>query len=291
MINSTIAVVIPSSRSSQTLLKSVQSVLNQTLIPNEIIVIRNSFEVIELWVVEAFNDNGIILIDVGKPIGVSSARNIGIRHARSAYVAFLDDDDEWLEDKLEIQMKHMLLENLMASTTNFYFESRGKRRIFPEQSPSDVFRNMALRCHCGPGSTLVITRELISSLGMFKDELSRYEDWHFMTKLTAGGHNYKHLGVITAVVNKTEASWMNNSAELFNLTKTLQEFNLTTRKELSNGITFEKAVNEKRAGRFIYAFYSLFKWILDRPSNIFYLAKRLRFKMMNYFSFLKTKDI
>ena len=283
MVNKSISVVIPSSRDSKTVLRSVQSVLNQTLSPNEIIVIRNSLEVLDPHVLALFKKSGIVHIDIGKPIGVSSARNIGIQHAKSEYVAFLDDDDVWMKDKLEIQIDFITREGLKACTTSYYLEFRGKKRVFPEQTPISVFRDMALRCHCGPGSTLVISKQLISSLGLFKSELGRYEDWYLMAQVTAGKHNYKHLDVITAVVNKTEASWASNSMELINLANLVQEFEITTRKDLTNGIIFERAVNKKRNGSYFFALYSLIEWIVKRPSNLCYLTKRIWFKVNYYF--------
>jgi glycosyltransferase involved in cell wall biosynthesis len=283
VVNQSISVVIPSSRDSKKLLKSVQSVLNQTLFPNEIIVVRNSHEVLDSHVLALFKRSGIVHMDIGKPIGVSSARNIGIQHAKSEYVAFLDDDDVWMKEKLEIQIDFMMREGLKACTTSYYFEHRGKKRVFPEQTPTSVIRDMALRCHCGPGSTLVISKELISSLGLFKSELGRYEDWYLMAQVTAGKHEYKHLDVITAVVNKTEASWASNPTELINLSNLLQEFDIATAKDLTNGIIFERAVNEKRNGNYFSALYALIEWIVKNPSNLRYLTNRVSFKITNHF--------
>ncbi len=282
MGNSSFTVVIPSSRSSQRLLKSVHSVLSQTLTPSEIIVIRNSFEAIDPEVLEVFKKNDIVLIDIGKPIGVSFARNIGIQHSKSEYIGFLDDDDEWVPHKLEFQADVMLRENLQASTTNFYLQHRGKRRVFPEQSPTDVFRDMALRCHCGPGSTLVINRDLLTNLGMFKTELGRYEDWYLMAKITTGKHKYRHLDMVASVVNKTEGSWASNSLELRNLAMAIQDFDEATKLELSNGILFEKAVNDKRNGKKFSASYALFKWAIYHPPNLWYLVKRFLLRFKNY---------
>jgi hypothetical protein len=177
----------------------------------------------------------------------------------------------------------MMREGLKACTTSYYFEYRGKKRVFPEQTPTSVIRDMALRCHCGPGSTLIISKELISSLGLFKSELGRYEDWYLMAQVTAGKHEYKHLDVITTVVNKTEASWASNPTELINLSNLLQEFDIATAKDLTNGIIFERAVNEKRNGNYFSALYALIEWIVKNPSNLRYLTKRVSFKITNHF--------
>ena len=61
-------------------------------------------------IVNSINDNRLIYIKHNKNKGASAARNTGIKNTYGDYIAFLDDDDEWLPNKLQIQVER--IENL-----------------------------------------------------------------------------------------------------------------------------------------------------------------------------------
>jgi glycosyltransferase involved in cell wall biosynthesis len=218
-----------------------------------------------------------------KRIGVSAARNTGINLANSTYIAFLDDDDEWLTDKLKLQMKFMLANKIQASTTNFLFQDGVKSRVFPEQSPDQVKRDLLRRCHCGPGSTLVIEKKIVLELGNFSTDLERYEDWLFMINLKLKKYSYEHFDKVTAIVHRIDNSWKNNETAIHHLNRKLSAFEWTTSTEISNGILFEKAVNFKRSKNYPQTLFTIIQWIAGYPPNICYLLGRIKFRLIHRF--------
>ena len=107
-----VSVVIPMYNSSQTILQSIQSVLDQTYQGGiEIIVVNDGSTDDSLRVVTDFCSKSqkanIIIIDKTNG-GVSSARNTGMQAANGDYIALLDSDDVWHENKLTEQMKVLL---------------------------------------------------------------------------------------------------------------------------------------------------------------------------------------
>ena len=281
--------VIPSSGPEESLQKSINSILNQTLTPDEIIVIRNSLFGLNPESTMKFHELGITVIDLGKPCGASVARNMGISLAASKYVAFLDDDDEWLPHKLEYQLKTMDAERLNAITTNFWFNREFNRRVFPEQYPHQVKRDIFRRCHCGPGSTLMIERSALLELGKFPEDLIRYEDWYFMIKLRMSGFTYAHSSGVTAVVNRTMHSWDNNSLAIKQFRDKFAEFDPNAFRAIQNGLVFEEAVNARRAKAHLKCIAKLSVWIFSYPPNLFYALNRIIFWRTFRFSHSKTK--
>ena len=101
-----ISVIIPTFNRSKLLNRSIRSVLNQTLQPNEIIVVDNgSTDDTRDMVSKNFTNIRYIY---HKKKGVSSARNTGIRISKSNWISFLDSDDEWMKDKLFLQKEYIL---------------------------------------------------------------------------------------------------------------------------------------------------------------------------------------
>jgi glycosyltransferase involved in cell wall biosynthesis len=103
--NPFISVVIPTRNRSSLLLRAVRSALEQTLGEVEVIVVIDGEEGSQSGdAVARLADCRVRCIALREQVGGAEARNIGIRNARSAWIALLDDDDEWLPSKLQMQM-------------------------------------------------------------------------------------------------------------------------------------------------------------------------------------------
>ncbi len=100
-----ISVVIPTRNRPMLLLRAVRSALRQTLEEIEVIVvIDGEVGCASADAVACLGECRVRCIVLREQVGGAEARNIGIRSARSAWVALLDDDDEWLPSKLEMQL-------------------------------------------------------------------------------------------------------------------------------------------------------------------------------------------
>src|SRR3989344_9216027 len=100
-----ISVIIPTHNRPELLKKAVGSVLSQTYKDLEVIVVDDCMEKRADSVIKEFNDSRIKHIQHQEEKGGSAARNTGIRASSGEFIAFLDDDDEGVPGKIEIQMK------------------------------------------------------------------------------------------------------------------------------------------------------------------------------------------
>lgn len=118
MHNRTVSVIIPFYNNVDWLTEAIESVLNQTLKPLEIIVINDgSAEDLNLFLKKY---QKYITYIKKKNEGPAIARNIGINTSKGDYIAFLDSDDIWLPNKLEIQITQMNKEKYVWSQTSYY---------------------------------------------------------------------------------------------------------------------------------------------------------------------------
>lgn len=112
-----ISVVIPFFNSEKTILRSIESINHQSLLPKEIIVLIdgcNSNEYFDLLDKIVINIP-IFTIVLNENRGPSYCRNLGVKFSTSKYIAFLDADDVWHPQKLGIQHEFMIENNLKFS--------------------------------------------------------------------------------------------------------------------------------------------------------------------------------
>ena len=101
-----ISVVMPNYNGYRFVEQAINSVLNQTYQNFELIVVDDCSNDDSLSLIEhkAQSDNRIRVIALKHNVGVANARNVGIKEAKGEYIALLDNDDLWTEDKLERQL-------------------------------------------------------------------------------------------------------------------------------------------------------------------------------------------
>lgn len=189
-----VSVVIPAFNMGMYLEDALDSVLNQTYKNLEVIVVDdgstdNTREVMQRY----SNKNVVYHCQVNK--GESGARNAGILLARADYIAFLDADDIWLPQKIEMQM-HELLANsdIMMVACGYYlvddFSGSVIGKIVRENPPTRRELEEAISiCQVIPGSSsgVVVRKRCFDEVGYFSDELRIGADWEMWMRIV-----YKH---------------------------------------------------------------------------------------------------
>jgi glycosyltransferase involved in cell wall biosynthesis len=102
----TIAVVIPTYNRANTIVASIESVLSQSYPINEILIVDDHSTDDTIKQLDKFKDD-IIILHTKNRLGAQAARNIGIKAAKSEWIAFLDSDDEWLPNKIIKQVSSL----------------------------------------------------------------------------------------------------------------------------------------------------------------------------------------
>ena len=102
-----ISIVIPTYNHGTYLKRALQSVLDQTYLNWEAIVIDNHSTDDTAEIMTNFNDQRIKYLKIHNNGVIAASRNAGINIAKGEWIAFLDSDDWWTEDKLEICFKNI----------------------------------------------------------------------------------------------------------------------------------------------------------------------------------------
>lgn len=178
-----VSVVIPAFNCEDTIDKAINSVLQQTHESFELIIVDDASTDSTVKRVNSISDSRINLVHHKKNRGAAAARNTGMRQARGEYIAWLDADDEWLPEKLELQLEALenrATENVKGSYTAYSLVENGSSRLYIPKNPHG--RDFFLRCDLSPGSTLLFERSVLESIGYLDETLPRYEDWDWLIR-------------------------------------------------------------------------------------------------------------
>lgn len=183
-----VSVVIPTYNRKATLERAILSVLSQTYTDWELIIVDDGSTDGTEELVEKYISERIHYIKSEVNQGVSKTRNIGIRHAKGEYVAFLDSDDEWVAEKLEKQLKTMQEKGTKVVYCRFsrQYGEEGTE-IMPhmertEKLEGDIFYELLLGNYIGT-PTMLIARDILEEVGGFNEELRNLEDYELILRI------------------------------------------------------------------------------------------------------------
>tara|TARA_Y100000389_G_C17428066_1_gene500816 strand:+ start:672 stop:1499 length:828 start_codon:yes stop_codon:yes gene_type:complete len=181
-----VSVVIPCFNRIKTLSRSIDSVVNQTYKPSEIIIIDDgSTDGTRDFIIKSYPN---IKYFFQPKKGVSSARNKGIRESSSDWVAFLDSDDEWLPQKLEKQINQLGKHSeIFISHTNEIWIRNGVRvnQMKKHQKYGGYIFDKCLDiCRISPSSVL-IHKKVLKDVGVFDETLQVCEDYDLWLRITS----------------------------------------------------------------------------------------------------------
>lgn len=182
-----ISVVIPTFNRVDRLEKTLQSVLDQTFSPLEIIVVDDgSNDSTEAMLMDKFGDR--IQYHYQENRGVSHARNTGIELSSGNWIAFLDSDDQWLPEKLQLQVAAIQSspEYWFCHTNEIWI--RNGKRVNPmnkhDKSGGYIYQHCLPLCVISPSSAL-IKKQVFNDIGAFDESLPVCEDYDYWLRYCA----------------------------------------------------------------------------------------------------------
>ena len=181
-----VSVIIPTYNRPRRLDRAVSSVLGQSFKDYELFVIDDgSTRPIEPTL--APYRNHLTLLKHSANFGVSAARNTGIKASTAPLIAFLDSDDFWLPEKLDVQVAFFdgRPDALACQTQEIWV--RNGRRVNPKRKhlkPSgDIFEPSLRLCLVSP-SAVMLKRRLLEEIGPFDAQLPVCEDYDLWLRIS-----------------------------------------------------------------------------------------------------------
>ena len=183
-----VSVVIPTRNRADLLPVAIRSVLGQTFGDFEVLLIDDASEDRTREVVAAFSDERLRYLRQERRQGGAVARNTGIRSSRAEFVAFLDDDDEWVPRKLDAQIG--LLDGnreagvVYSSYVTVERETGAPIARHPAEHRGDISRDLMHRNVVGGTSAVVVRRSCLETVGLFDEGLPSFQDYDLWIRLS-----------------------------------------------------------------------------------------------------------
>ena len=189
---SLISIIVPAYNAAKTIRETIASVQQQTIHDWELIAIDDGSTDNTLKIVKGIKEPRLKVISIVNS-GVAEARNTGLTHAEGAYIAFLDADDLWVEDKLERQLQ-ALQQNPDAVVAYSWtcFMDREEDGYVYHGSPSyqyagNVYARLLIADFIHSGSNTLIRKSALDRVGGFDAKCSGCADWDMWLRLSVIG--------------------------------------------------------------------------------------------------------
>lgn len=185
-----ISVIIPTYNRESFLEHALESVYGQTRPCDEIIVIDDGSIDHTKDCVKMYSDRLSIPVryHYQKNKGPAAARNRGVAMAEFSHLAFLDSDDHWQKNKLELQYAAFMKEpKMMISHTKERWFRRGihlNQKKNHQPMNGDIFKQCLKLCAVGM-STVMVKKELFTHIGLFNETMRCCEDYDFWLRVSS----------------------------------------------------------------------------------------------------------
>ncbi|OGS03933.1 MAG: hypothetical protein A2204_05595 [Elusimicrobia bacterium RIFOXYA1_FULL_47_7] len=263
-----VSIILPTHNREALLDRAVKSVFSQTYRNWELIIVDdNSSDSTQESVKAYLRDKRVTYLKLNNGAGGAEARNIGLRKAVGVFIAFLDDDDQWMNDKLSKQIPLFAYDDNTAIVSCDFtiIDEFGTKRSVPRPEIITI-NDMLYDNFCGSFSFCVVKRDYLRDLEIDR-KLTIAQDWDLWNKiLMRNGLNCR------VHPDKLVNYYVHKGARLTDKTKdSYLSFLLFLRKYFRMMNVYQQSLN--------LAYLTYFKHITknhDLLENIRYLIKILR---------------
>ena len=197
-----VSIIIPTYKRVKKLKRAIDSVLNQTFINWEIIIIDNHSDDGTKELIDNYKNPKIKILLIRNNGNIAKSRNLGIKKSKGKYLALLDSDDLWTPNKLQICIK-ALNKKIKIVYHDMYIQNNIKQIIFKKSGmcrdlKKPIYNDLILNGPAFPTSSVVIEKNVFKKIGFFDEEkkLITWEDYDAWIRLSKINEGYKKINKV-----------------------------------------------------------------------------------------------
>ena len=204
-----ISVVIPTYKRPDLLFRLLDSISKQTMMPHEVIIVDDASGMDKEYenCIRSFKTRipNLSFFCLPQNSGAPYARNFGIRAANNEWIALVDDDDEWLPDKLKQQWKIAVGAEPKLGLIYTWTEAKGSDKINSYVSQHIVrgdARKAILTTNFIMSVSVLVKKEALIKAGLFDVKFPSCQDWDMWTRIFLLGYSCDVVPRVLAVYHR-----------------------------------------------------------------------------------------
>lgn len=275
-----VSVIIPCYNGEKYIGEAIESVLNQSYKNWELIIVDDKSKDNSKNIVQKYTtiNNKITLIEHKCNKGIAKTKNAGIANARGKYIAFLDQDDIWLNSKLELQLERFELgsDNIGVVCTGMIFTNTNMKPInifigFRDKDQKKLIKTLYIK-PTNSSSIMMIKKEYFEHKGTFNKELIGWDDYELLMRLaTISQIKYIRKPLVKKRIHKDNAQRLsavqNETEKVFTKILVLHPFLKKYKNIKESNRFYANSIKLFEQGDRILAYNILKKSIQKRPGN------------------------
>jgi glycosyltransferase involved in cell wall biosynthesis len=220
MITGLVSIIMPTYNHDKFIKRSINSVLSQNYKNWELIIIDNYSTDLTENIINEIYDNRIVYLKLSNDGIIAKSRNYGIRFSKGEYLAFLDSDDFWFPNKLDISISYLNSGNdfvyhdlyITRTLNQFLFREKIMTR---KLNRDNVFNDLLYNGNAVATSSVVMRKDLIINVNLFTEDIEiiggeDYECWIKISKLTNKFYRLKGVFGLYSIMGQNTTSYKRN---------------------------------------------------------------------------------
>lgn len=196
-----ISVVIPTHNRKLELKSAILSVFNQTILPTELIVVDDCSD--EELTDDIFHGAPLqlkcILLRNVVPLGGNYARNRGVSFATGEYIAFLDDDDEFFTNKIEVVKNELVISpevDLFYHIAEIHMVIEGVKYFSKPKKfdkSENIFKSLLINNWIGGTPMVIVKKSSLQIIGSFNEQMPALQDYELWLRMAKAKMSFKFI--------------------------------------------------------------------------------------------------
>jgi glycosyltransferase involved in cell wall biosynthesis len=259
------SVVIPTYKRKIKLQRAINSVLNQTYKNWEILIIDNNSKDGTDNMVKDYKNTNIKIFNIKNNGCIAKSRNLGVIKARGKFIAFLDSDDYWYQNKLECcyeiltknKKTKFIYHNMMINNKIFGLIYSGINYFRSVKSP--IYDDLINNGPAFPTSSVVLDKKIFTKINMFNEDkdLITWEDYDAWIRFSRDSNNFECINKILGSYTYDNENTLKIKRQIFNINLFRKRYLVNEYKKKSDWYYYAlfnchlKEKNYKKASQFL----------------------------------------
>lgn len=190
------SIIVPTYNHGDLIQRCIDSVISQTIADWEMIIVNNFSDDDTIVRVKSYNDSRIKLINYRNNGIIAASRNRGIKEASGKWICFLDSDDWWYPEKLEIVKQNMHGMDILYHDLDIFTNNKVKKQRYrSRQLKTPVFVDLMINENALLTSSTCVRQEILSVVGGFSEDsdLVVIEDYDLWLRIAQITEKFKYI--------------------------------------------------------------------------------------------------